>query len=169
MGVKRLLHKTDKLNDTVGAHSERIAAMEVKLPNGEWKTVKEDVAALHVDVRGLRGELSQQHRVRAAGEHRHADVELEGRRGIAGPLGGARALHEALVIGSHQVGDAGLAHEAVVVVAGRAGAGAGASGASGHGVTVLAPGPGIQGVLTICGQPASDNGRRDRRTRSCPP
>jgi hypothetical protein len=59
LGVNRLLGKTDKLAVTVGEHSERMAAMEVKLPNGEWRMVKDDVAALHSDVRGLRGELSQ--------------------------------------------------------------------------------------------------------------
>lgn len=77
LGVKRLLYKADALTEKVGEHGERIAAMEVKIPNGEWRAIKDGVAALqstlnehlldetnvlntlHSEIRAARGDLSQ--------------------------------------------------------------------------------------------------------------
>ncbi len=64
VGVNRLLRHTDELKTTVDAHGLAIAEMKMKLPNGEWKAIKTDLAqvgagvtAVSVDVAALRGEL----------------------------------------------------------------------------------------------------------------
>lgn len=64
VGVNRLLRQSDELKTTVDAHGLSIAEMKTKLPNGEWKAIKDDVAAVaagvtkvSLDVAALRGEL----------------------------------------------------------------------------------------------------------------
>jgi hypothetical protein len=64
VGVKRLLRHTDELKETVTAHGLSIVEMKGKLPNGEWRAIKDEVAAVgagvtavSVDVAALRGEL----------------------------------------------------------------------------------------------------------------
>jgi hypothetical protein len=64
VGVKRLLKHTDVLSSKVDDHGVAIAEMKLKLPNGEWRAIKADVAAVgagvtavSVDVAALRGEL----------------------------------------------------------------------------------------------------------------
>lgn len=58
IGVGRLLKKTDTLKDTVDAHGQEIAAMKVKMPNGEWRQIKEDVSKLHSSILDVAGEVS---------------------------------------------------------------------------------------------------------------
>ena len=64
VGVKRLLRHTDVLAAKVDDHGLAIVEMKTKLPNGEWRAIKEEVAAVgagvtavSVDVAALRGEL----------------------------------------------------------------------------------------------------------------
>lgn len=59
MGVRRLLTKTDGLDKKVDAHAERLAAMEVRLPNGEWRELKDSVAGVHGTVREIQTDLSE--------------------------------------------------------------------------------------------------------------
>jgi hypothetical protein len=59
LGVNRLLKSTDELKDDVKQHGERLAAMEVKMPNGEWRAIKDGVADLHTEVIEVRHELSR--------------------------------------------------------------------------------------------------------------
>lgn len=54
---KRVLNGQDELKTTVTQQGERIVAMEVKLPNGEWRAIKDDVAALHTSVREVKDEV----------------------------------------------------------------------------------------------------------------
>lgn len=66
LGVRRLLKSHDELKTshgtltkTVSDQGSEISAMKIKLPNGEWRAIKDDVAALHTSVNGLGSALSQ--------------------------------------------------------------------------------------------------------------
>lgn len=66
LGVRRLLKSHDELKashdtltKTVGDQGTEIAAMKVKMPNGEWRAIKDDVAALHTGVNSLNASLAQ--------------------------------------------------------------------------------------------------------------
>lgn len=59
LGVSRLLKTTDELRGDVKQHGERLAAMEVKMPNGEWRAIKDGMAEVALEIRETRSELSK--------------------------------------------------------------------------------------------------------------
>jgi hypothetical protein len=58
LGIKRLLKHTDELKGDSKKHGEAIAAMQVLMPNGEWKELKSSVASVHGTVREVQTDLS---------------------------------------------------------------------------------------------------------------
>lgn len=58
LGVRRLLSHTDELKGDSKRHGEAIAAMQVLMPNGEWKELKTSVASVHGTVREVQSDLS---------------------------------------------------------------------------------------------------------------
>src|SRR5574340_1623566 len=59
VGVSRLLKHTDELKGKVDEHGVSIAEMKLKLPNGEWRAIKADVAEVGAQVTALRGEVGE--------------------------------------------------------------------------------------------------------------
>ncbi len=58
VGVGRLLRHTDELKTKVDEHGVSIAEMKLKLPNGEWRAIKADVAGVAASVTTMSGDVA---------------------------------------------------------------------------------------------------------------
>jgi len=56
--ARRVLNHTDELKTDSKRHGEAIAAMQVLMPNGEWRELKNSVASVHGTVREVQSDLS---------------------------------------------------------------------------------------------------------------